>query len=115
MSIFDTDNKYPDDNFWREQRFTSLRNAGLWVWYGPRHLHWKISDTWSRWGNVNIRVIYNKYKKDLEIALGNTGLFGDHDNEVEFEPIILHNPTQQEIELALTDNFLSSRLTHKHK
>lgn len=36
-------------------------------------------------------------------------------DEVDFEPIELHNPTQHEIELALTDDFLSSRLTYKHK
>ena len=115
MSIFDTDNKYPDDNFWLEEGFFDIRKAGIWIWSGPKHLHWKISDTWSRWGNVNIQVVYNKYKKDLKITKGHTGLFGDYDNEVEFEPLVLQNPTQQEIEMALTEKFLSSRLTSKHK
>ena len=78
-------------------------------------MHWDLSSTATRWGNVNIRVIYNKYKKDLEIAKSHTGLFGDCDNEVEFEPIVLHKPTQQEVEMVLSNEFLSSRLTYKHK
>ena len=114
MSILDIEDKYPDNNFWLENGFFDLHKPGLWIWCGPKHLHWKISDTWSRFGNVNIRVIYNKYKKDLEITQGNTSLFGDHDDEVDFEPVILHKPTQHEIELALTNDFLSSRLTYKH-
>lgn len=115
MSLLDIEDKYPDDNFWREQGFTSLRNPGIWVWYGPRHLHWNISGTGTRFGFVNIRIIYDKYSKDLEITIGNTSLFGDCDNEVEFEPIILRKPTQTEVEMVLSDEFLSSRLTHKHK
>ena len=115
MSIFDTDGKYPDDNFWLENGFFDLHKPGIWIWSGPRHLHWDLSGTGTRWGNVNIQVIYNKYKKDLKITKGHTSLFGDCDNEVEFEPLILQNPTQQEIEMALTDKFLSSRLTYKYK
>lgn len=113
MSIFDTENIYPNDNFWLEQGFTNLRNPGLLVWYGPRHLHWNISGAGTRFGFVNIRVIYNKYNKDLKITIGNTSLFGDCDDEVDFEPIELHNPTQQEIEMALSQEYLSSRLTYK--
>lgn len=115
MSIFDTDGKYPDDNFWREKEFFDIRKPGIWIWNGPKYLHWNTTNTTTCWGNVNIRVTYHKYKKDLEITLGNTGLFGDHDDEVEFEPFILHRPTCQEIELALTNEFLSSRLTYKYK
>lgn len=114
-SIFDTENIYPNNDFWLENGFVDLHKPGIWIWCGPRLLHWDLSGTGTRWGNVNIRVLYNKYKKELEIAKGHTGLFGDCDNEVEFEPLILHKPTQQEIELALTDDFLSSRLTHKNK
>ena len=114
-SIFDTENIYPNDDFWLEEGFFNLRKRGLWIWSGARHLHWNISDTGTRWANVNIQVIYDKYKKDLKITKGNTGLFGDCDNEVEFEPITLHKPTQQEIEMALSSKFLSSRLTYKHK
>ena len=115
MSLLDIEDKYPDDNFWCEQGFTNLRNPGLWVWYGPRRLHWNISGSGTRFGFVNIRAIYNKYKKDLEITIGNTSLFGDCDGEVEFEPFALHKPTQYEIEIALGEEFLSSRLTYKHK
>lgn len=115
MSLLDIEDKYPDNNFWLENGFVDLHKPGIWIWCGPRYLHWKISDTWSRWGNVNIRVKYYKYKKELEIAKGHTGLFGDCDNEVEFEHLMLQNPTQHEIEMALTDDFLSSRLTHKNK
>lgn len=115
MSLLDIEDKYPDNNFWLEKGFVDLRKPGIWIWCGPRHLHWKVSDTWSRWGNVNIRVMYHKYKKELEIAKSHTGLFGDCDNDVEFEPLVLHKPTQHEIEMALTDDFLSSRLTHKNK
>lgn len=115
MGLLDIEDKYPDDNFWLEEGFFDIRKPGIWIWAGPKHLHWDISDTGTRWGNVNILVKYNKYKKDLEITLGNTGLFGDYDNEVEFEPLVLQNPTQQEIEMALTEKFLSSRLTYKHK
>lgn len=114
MSVLDIEDKYPDCNFWLERGFVDLRRPGIWIWCGPRHLHWDISGTETRFGNVNIRVIYNKYKKEMEIAKGHTGLFGDYDNEVEFEPLVLYKPTQQEIEMALTDNFLSSRLTYKH-
>lgn len=109
------EDKYPDDNFWRENRFVDLKKQGIWIYCGPKHLHWGVSDSTVRFGNVNIRVIYNKYKKELEIVKGYTGLFGDCDNEVEFEPIVLHKPTQQEIEMALTNDFLSSRLTYKHE
>jgi hypothetical protein len=115
MSIFDTDNKYPDDNFWRKNGFIYIGKPGIWIWCGPRLLHWDISDTGTRWGNVNIQVIYAKYKKDFVITLGNTSLFGDHNDEVEFETLVLQNPTQQEIEMALTEKFLSGRLTYKHK
>lgn len=115
MSLLDLEDKYPDNNFWLERGFIDIHGPGIWIWCGPRHLHWKMSDTWSRFGFVNIRVIYNKYNKDLEIAKGHTGLFGDCDNEVEFETLVLHKPTQQEIEMTLTDDFLSSRLTHKNK
>lgn len=115
MSILDIEDKYPDDNFWFENGFFDLRNPGIWMSCDPRHLHWNLSGTGTRWGNVNIRVIYRKYKKELEITKGNTGLLGDCDNEVEFEPLVLHNPTQHEIEMALTDDFLSSRLTYKYK
>lgn len=114
MSVFDVDNKYPDENFWRENGFIYIGKPGIWLWNGPKHLHWNISDTGTCWGNVNIQVIYTKSNKDLTIALGNTGLFGDHDNEVEFETLVLHNPTQQEIEMSLSKDFLSSRLTYKH-
>ena len=114
-SIFDTEEIYPNDDFWLEKGFFDIKKSGLWIWSGIRHLHWDISDTGTRFGNVNIQVIYHKYKKDLEITKGHTGLFGDCDNEVEFKSLILHKPTQHEIELALTDDFLSSRLTYKHK
>ena len=115
MSIFDTENIYPNNDFWLENGFVDLRKPGIWIWCGPRHLYWNLSGTGTRWGNVNIRVMYHKYKKELEITKGHTGLFGDCDNEVEFEPLTLRKPTQQEIELALTDDFLSSRLTYKYK
>ena len=115
MSLLDIEDKYPDNNFWLERGFVDIHKPGIWIWCGPRLLHWDLSGTGTRWGNVSIRVLYNKYKKELEIAKGHTGLFGDYDNDVEFEPLILHKPTQQEIEMALTDNFLSSRLTYKHK
>lgn len=115
MSLLDIEDKYPDDNFWLEKGFVNLHKPGIWIWCGPRRLHWNLSGTGTRWGNVNIRVMYYKYKKELEIAKSHTGLFGDCDNEVEFEPLVLHKPTQQEIELALTDDFLSSRLTYKYK
>lgn len=114
MSVFDIDNKYPDDDFWIKEGFFDVRKPGIWIWSGPKHLHWNISDTGTCWGNVNIQVIYTKYKKDFTITLGNTGLFGDHDNELEFETLVLQNPTQQEIEMALSKEFLSSRLTYKH-
>lgn len=115
MSIFDTENIYPNDDFWFENGFIDLRKMGIWIWCGPKHLHWDISDMGTRFGNVNIMVKYNKYKKDLEITLGDTGLFGDCDDEVDFEPIELHKPTQLEIEMALSEEYLSSRLTYKHK
>ena len=115
MSLLDIEDKYPDDNFWLENGFFDLHKPGIWMWCGPRHLHWNLSGTGTRWGNVNIRVMYHKYKKEFEITKGHTGLFGDCDNEVEFEPLILYRPTQQEIEMALTDDFLSSRLTYKNK
>jgi hypothetical protein len=113
MGIFDTENIYPNDDFWLENGFVNLRKPGIWIWCGPKLLHWNLSGAGTRWGNVNIRVIYNKYKKELEIAKSHTGLFGDYDNEVEFETIELHNPTQQEIKMALSQEYLSSRLTYK--
>lgn len=113
MSVFDIDNKYPDDNFWIKEGFFDVRKPGIWIWSGPKYLHWNISDTGTCWGNVNIQVIYTKSNKDLTIALGNTGLFGGT-QEVEFETLVLQNPTQQEIEMSLSKDFLSSRLTYKH-
>ena len=112
MSIFDTENIYPDDNFWLENEFFDLKKTGIWMWSGNRHLHWNISDTGTCWGNVRIYVEYKKYSKTLRIFQGESSFYRD---DVDFEPIILHKPTQQEIEMALSKEFLSSRLTYKHK
>lgn len=111
-SIFDTENIYPDDDFWLEEGFFNLKKRRVWMNSYTKHLHWKISDTGSRWGNIKIYVEYHKHSKMLTIFQGESSLYHD---EVDFEPIELHNPTQHEIELALTDDFLSSRLTYKHK
>lgn len=112
MSIFDTEEIYPNDDFWLEEGFFNLKKGGVWMNTYTKHLHWKISDTGSRWGNVKIYVEYHKYSKMLTIFQGVSSFYYD---EVDFEPIEYHNPTQQEIEIALSEEFLSSRLTYKHK
>lgn len=112
MSLLDTENIYPNDDFWDELGFLNLKSPGIWINSCTKHLHWKISDTGSRWGNVKIYVEYHKYSKMLTIFQGESSFSYD---EVDFEPIKLHKPTQQEIEMALSEEYLSSRLTYKHK
>ena len=113
MSIFDTENIYPDDNFWIEEGFIDLRRSrGVWINTYKKHLHWEISDTGTRWGSVHIYVEYNKYSKVLEIIQHSHSLYYD---EVDFEPIKLYKPTLQEIKMALSVEYLSSRLTYKYK
>lgn len=112
MSVFDIDNKYPDDDFWIKEGFFDVRKPGIWIWSGPKYLHWNISDTGTSWGNVRICAEYEKFKKTLKIFQGSSSFYYD---ELDFDPVELHNPTQQEIEMALTVDFLSSRLTYKYK
>ena len=111
-SIFDTENIYPDDDFWLEEGFFNLKKRGVWINSYTKHLHWDLSDTGTRWGNVRIYVEYHKYSKMLTIIQHTSSFYYD---EVDFEPIELHNPTQQEIEMVLSTGYLSSRLTYKHK
>lgn len=112
MSVLDIEDKYPNEDFWLEEGFVDLKKRGVWINTYKKHLHWNISGTETRWRNVYIYVEYNKYSKVLVIIQHSCSFYCD---EVDFEPIELHKPTQHEIELALTDDFLSSRLTYKHK
>lgn len=115
MSIFDTENIYhiyPDNVFWLEKEFVDLKRSGVWINIYNEYLSWKISDTGTRWGYIRIYAEYNKYSKILKIIQNCTSNYYD---EVDFEPIILHNPTQQEIKMVLSKEYLSSRLTYKHK
>ena len=112
MSIFDTENTYPNDDFWLEKGFVDLKKRGVWINAYKKHLHWEISDTGTRWGGIYIYVEYNKYSKVLEIIQHSQSFYY---NEVNFEPIKLHKPTQREIEMALSEEYLSSRLTYKYK
>ena len=112
MSIFDTEDIYPNDDFWLELGFVDLKRQGLWANVYNKHLHWDLSDTGTRWGNIKIYVEYRKYSKKLIIIQHSHSSYYD---EVNFEPIKLHKPTQREIEMALSKEFLSSRLTYKHK
>ena len=111
MGIFDTEDIYPNDDFWLEEGFFNLKRRGTWINIYTKHLHWDV-DTCTRWGYIKICVEYNKYSKILKIV---QRCASNYYEEVDFEPIILHKPTHQEIQMALTDNFLSSRLTYKHK
>jgi len=111
-SIFDTEDIYPNDDFWLELGFLNLKSREIWITSRVKYLHWDISDTSTRWGNVMIYVEYNEHSKVLIISQHSSSFYYD---EVDFEPIILHKPTQQEIEIALSKESLSSRLTHKHK
>lgn len=102
MSILDTENIYPNDDFWLEDGFVDIKSQGLWINTYKKHLSWSISDTETCWGNMWIYVEYNKYSKVLKI-IQHSGSF--YYGEVDFEPIILHKPSQHEIEMALTDDF----------
>lgn len=112
MSIFDTENIYPNDDFWSELGFIKLEHREIWITSCAKYLRWDLSGTGTRWGNIRIYVEYREYSKALNIIQHSSSFYYD---EVDFEPIILHKPTQREIELALTDDFLSSRLTYKNK
>lgn len=54
MSIFDTENTYPNDDFWLEKGFVDLKKRGVWINAYKKHLHWEISDTGTRWGGIYI-------------------------------------------------------------
>ena len=112
MSIFDTENIYPDDNFWDELGFVNLKSRRLRITSDTKHLHWDFSDTGTRWGNITIYIEYREYNKVLYITQHTSSFYYD---EVDFEPIKLHNPTLQEIKMALSVEYLSSRLTYKYK
>jgi len=111
-SIFDTENIYPDDDFWLEMGFLNLKKRGMWIDSHSEHLHWDISDTGTCWGNIRIYVEYHKYSKMLIIIQHTASFYYD---KVDFKTVKLHNPTQQEIKMVLSKEYLSSRLTYKHK
>ena len=112
-SIFDTEEIYPNDDFWLEEGFNDIKKFGLWIGVYSKHLHWDVPSTGTRWGNVKIYVEYNKYSKVLKIEQHQASIYYD---VVDFEPTIeLHKPTQQEIKMVLSEEYLSSRLTYKHK
>ena len=113
ISIFDTENIeniYPNDDFWNELSFLNLKRRELWIASYAKHLHWDLSGAGTRWGNIRIYIEYRKYSKVLYITQHSSSFYYD---EVDFEPIILHNPTQQEIKMAQSQEYLSSRLTYK--
>ena len=113
-SIFDTENIYPDDDFWLEMGFLNLKKRGMWIDSHNEQLHWVVSNTetcWTCQGTVRIYVEYHKYSKALIIIQHTSSFYYD---EVDFKPIKLHNPTQQEIKMVLSKDYLSSRLTYKH-
>lgn len=111
-SIFDTENIYPDDDFWLEMRFLNLKKRGMWIDSHNEYLHWDTSDTNTCWGTVRIYVEYHKYSKMLIIIQHTSSFYYD---KVHFKTVKLHNPTQQEIKMVLSKEYLSSRLTYKHK
>ena len=110
MSLLDIENIYPNDDFWDELGFVNLKSRGIRITSYTKHLHWDLSDTGTRWGNITIYVEYREYNKVLYITQHTHSFYYD---EVDFESIILHNPTQQEIKMALSQEYLSSRLTYK--
>lgn len=112
MSIFDTEEIYPNDDFWLEEGFIDLKERELWITSDTKHLHWDLSGTGTRWGSVRIYAEYRKYSKVLIIIQHTSSFYYD---EVDFEPIKLHKPTQQEIKMVLSEEYLSNRLTYKHK
>lgn len=114
MSILDTENIniYPNDDFWDELGFVNLKSRGLRINSYNKYLHWDLSGTGTRWGNITIYVEYREYGKVLYITQHTHSYYYD---EVDFESIILHNPTQQEIKMVLGKEYLSSRLTYKYK
>lgn len=112
MSVLDIEDKYPDEDFWSEMGFIDLKKRGLWITSDTKHLHWDLSDTDTRFGTIRIYGEYNKYSKVLIIIQHTSSFYYD---EVDFESIKLHKPTQQEIKMVLSEEYLSSRLTYKHK
>lgn len=112
MSALDIEDKYPDEDFWLGMGFIDASRRGVWLHGFNKYLHWNTFGTGTSWGNVRIYAEYEKFKKTLKIFQGASSFYYD---ELDFDPVELHNPTQQEIEMALTDDFLSSRLTYKYK
>lgn len=112
MSVLDTEDKYPDEDFWLEMGFIDAKRRGVWLNGYNKYLHWNTTGTGTSWGNVRIYVEYEKFRKTLKIFQGSSSYYYD---ELDFEPIELDNPTRLEIEMALSSEFLSSRLTYKYK
>ena len=112
MSIFDTENIYPNDDFWDELGFIKLKSREIWITSHNKYLRWDLSGTGTRWGYVRIYIEYREYSEVLNIIQHSSSFYYD---EVDFEPIILHKPTQQEIRMALSEEYLNSRLTYKYK
>lgn len=111
MSLLDIEDKYLSEDFWLEMGFIDAKRRGVWLNGYNKYLRWNLSNTETRWGNVRIYVEYEKFRKTLKIFQGTSSYYYD---ELDFEPIELDNPSRLEIELALTDEFLSSRLTYKY-
>lgn len=112
MSILDIEDKYPDIDFWLKQGYIRLKHQRMWANLHTKHLHWNISSTETRWGTVRIYAEYNECSKILRIIQHRSSFYY---GEVDFEPIIIIKPTQADVEMALSKEFLSSRLTYKHK
>lgn len=111
MSLLDIEDKYPDDS-WLKKRFIYVGIYRAWLLTTVKYLSWVApnnSNTVHR--NLTFKIAYKEDGKILTIKCDD--FIHWPKSYVKFDEVVLHNPTQQEIEMAMTDEFLSSRITYK--
>ena len=116
MSILDTEEMFPTPNFWKEHGFLHVRKQPVWCWVGTMFLHCGMVSDGVHYGNVRIKATYNELSKLFEVEATDQNVFvlpipGEF---VMYETIKLNNQIQREIELALTESFLSTRIKNEH-
>lgn len=111
MSLLDIEDKYPDEA-WLKKRFVYVAMYRSWQQSFGKWLSWEVpNNSKVVHRNLYFKIVYKEDSKTLTINCDDFARWIKCC--VKFDEVVLHNPTQREIEMAMTDEFLSSRIIYK--
>ena len=108
MSIFDTDNKYPDESFFQEHKWALVNLPDLTGYFKTIYEVVKIPGV-TNIAHLSFVAVYDSDSKLFTIYSNKSDEMMKMEYRSIFNRVSIENPSESEIVVALRPEFLSSR------